>query len=65
MENPDIKELLKELRKLKINLKRKSTMEWKWVGEDVSHHQGMRKGLSIAYTNSALKIEKVLKKYGH
>lgn len=64
MENPDIKELLKEIRKLKINLRRKATMEWKWVGEDIFHHQGVRKGLSIAYDQSAFQIEKILKKYG-
>lgn len=65
MINMKIEDLLNDIRKLKTNLKRTATMEAKWVGDDISHHQGMRKGMYIAYNESALKIEKVLKKYGN
>jgi hypothetical protein len=51
----------KDLKKLITLLRRRATIEGKRVKDDLTHYEGMCKGLSIAYETSANEIEKILK----
>jgi len=52
--------LEKKLRKLVSKLRRQATLEWKRVGPDSTHYEGMKKGLALAYEESAGSIMRII-----
>jgi len=51
-----------ELKRLVKLLRRRATIEGKKVKNDLTHYEGMCKGMSIAYETSANEILKILSK---
>ena len=52
--------MLKQLIKLQKQLRAKATYERKRVGSDTTHYEGMKKGLWLAYEDSASAIDKII-----
>jgi hypothetical protein len=49
------------LKRLSKKLKRKASIEMKKVKNDITHYEGMCKGMWIGYNESATEIDKILR----
>lgn len=52
---------INQLKKLKATLLRLAAKEAKHIGDDLTHYQGMEKGMWLGYKDSAHRLDKVIK----